>query len=320
MKYLLAQALVHQGLNCFGVTENNYLGKGIKFSSNLILREDSIKGLFSVNNPNFRNTDKSVYTTIQSSELDKLSDFGYKSNKTGFKVGTKFEYLRDFDLGVGVNSFYEKIETDSTASARQKKQEGDYFDNHLSLIFDYDKRNQKFKTTDGVKSYLTFDAPIVSETNTFSNTYIFDSYNKIFSSNIIKSSFYFSSANSLTGDDIKLSERINLPSNRLRGFEYGKIGPKDGKDFIGGILYHHLIFLQQFPKYFRMSIHRLYFVYGYRKRLGCRLDSSLDKNSDIRSSVGVGLDWFSVVGPINSHWRNQLQRIQLTSLRNLGLI
>ena len=41
--------------------------------------------------------------------------------------------LKDFDLGVGVNSFYEKIETDSTASARQK-QEGDYFDNHLSLI------------------------------------------------------------------------------------------------------------------------------------------------------------------------------------------
>ena len=79
------------GSIAFGVTENNYLGKGIKFSTNLILREDSVKGSFSVNNPNFRNTDKSVYTTIQSSELDKLSDFGYKSNKTGFKVGTKFD-------------------------------------------------------------------------------------------------------------------------------------------------------------------------------------------------------------------------------------
>ena len=32
---------------------------------------------------------------------------------------------------------------------------------------------------------------------------------------------------------------------------------------------------------------------------GVDYDSSLDKNSDIRSSVGVGLDWFSVVGPIN---------------------
>ena len=45
MKYLLAQALVHQGSIAFGVTENNYLGK-VKFSSNLILREDQLKDYF----------------------------------------------------------------------------------------------------------------------------------------------------------------------------------------------------------------------------------------------------------------------------------
>ena len=36
----------------FGVTENNYMGKGIRLDANLTLREDSIKGLFSLNNPN----------------------------------------------------------------------------------------------------------------------------------------------------------------------------------------------------------------------------------------------------------------------------
>ena len=36
------------------------------------------------------------------------------------------------------------------------------------------------------------------------------------------------------GDDIKLSERLYVPGTRLRGFEPGKIGPKDGSDFIGG--------------------------------------------------------------------------------------
>jgi hypothetical protein len=39
---------------------------------------------------------------------------------------------------------------------------------------------------------------------------------------------------SITGDDIKLSERLYIPSKKLRGFERGKVGPKDGKDFIGG--------------------------------------------------------------------------------------
>ena len=45
---------------------------------------------------------------------------------------------------------------------------------------------------------------------------------------------FLKTANSITGDDIKLSERISIPSRMLRGFESGKVGPKDGKDFIGG--------------------------------------------------------------------------------------
>ena len=42
------------------------------------------------------------------------------------------------------------------------------------------------------------------------------------------------SVDSLTNDDVKLSERVFLPSSKLRGFESGKVGPKDGNDFIGG--------------------------------------------------------------------------------------
>ena len=50
----------------FTVRENNFLGKGISLDSNLILSTDSIKGLFSVNNPNFLNSDKSLSFYIRS--------------------------------------------------------------------------------------------------------------------------------------------------------------------------------------------------------------------------------------------------------------
>ena len=56
----------------------------------------------------------------------------------------------------------------------------------------------------------------------------------MFKDNVTKFSFYGKSANSITNDDVKLTERVFIPSSRLRGFEAGKIGPKDGKDFIGG--------------------------------------------------------------------------------------
>ena len=43
-------------------------------------------------NPNFRGSDQSIFTTIQSSETDRLTGFGYKTTKTGFTLGSKFEY------------------------------------------------------------------------------------------------------------------------------------------------------------------------------------------------------------------------------------
>ena len=56
-----------------------------------------------------------------------LTDFGYKSNDTGFSIGTNFEYLEDlyFAPRVFVN-YDEKIETSSAAS-KTKKQEGKLF-------------------------------------------------------------------------------------------------------------------------------------------------------------------------------------------------
>ena len=46
-------------------------------------------------------------------------------------------------------------------------------------------------------------------------------------------SLFLKSINSLE-DNVRVSKRVNIPSRRLRGFEAGKIGPKDGNQYIGG--------------------------------------------------------------------------------------
>ena len=286
--------------NTFGVKENNYLGSGISLDAKLNLSEESIKGKMSLNNPNFNNSNKSIYTNIQSSETDRLTDFGYKTNKTGFTLGTEFEYFDDFFLGMGVNSYYESIKTDSTASSQQKKLKGNYFDNFLSLNFDYDKRNQKFQTTQGFRNYFATDLPIVSETNTLSNTFIISSYIEYIDNHVLKSSFYFKNSNSISGDNIKLSERLYLPSNRLRGFESGKIGPKDGNDFIGGNYISSLNFSSDVPKLLENSqTTDLKIFLDIANVWGVDYDASLEKSDDIKSAVGIGLDWFSPIGPMN---------------------
>ena len=284
----------------FGVKENNYLGKGISLNSNVTVSEESIKGLLSVSNPNFNNTNKSVYTSIQATEADQLTNFGYKSSKVGFDVGTNFEYLRDLNLGIGTSSFYEEIETNSSASARQRAQAGNYWDTFINLNFDYDKRNQKFRSTEGFRSRYSINMPIVSETNTLSNTLSYKLYNSFYDDNVTTTSILIQTANSLTNDDVKLSERLTIPSRRLRGFEYGKVGPKDQGDYIGGNFLTTLNISTNLPQILPNAQNTDFLIFFDAGNVwGIDYDSSLDDNSSIRSSVGIGVDYFTPIGPLN---------------------
>ena len=46
--------------------------------------------------------------------------------------------------------------------------------------------------------------------------------------------FQARAVNSINDEDVRLSKRLYLSSRNLRGFESGRVGPKDGTDFIGG--------------------------------------------------------------------------------------
>ncbi len=283
-----------------GIKENNYLGKGLSLKADGTITEETFKGQFSISNPNYKNSDKSIFFNIQALETNRLTDSGYKTNKTGFDIGTGFEYLDDLRLNLSTRSYYEKIETNSNASARQKKQEGDYFDTFVNFNFDYDKRNQKFKTSEGFRSIYTLDLPIISETNTLMNTYNYKYFTELYEDNISSFSIYLASANSLTDDDVKLSERLYIPSSRLRGFERGKVGPKDGSDYIGGNFVTTLNFSSTLPQVLPnlQEIDVSVFL-DAANVWGVDYDSSLDDGSKVRSSVGIGIDWFTPIGPLN---------------------
>ena len=288
------------GTFTIGVKENNYLGKGLGVEANATVTPETFKGKLSVNDPNYKNSDKSVFFNVQALEIDRLVDFGYKTNKTGFEIGTNFEYLKDLNLGLSTRSFIEKIDTDSTASSRQQAQEGNYWDTFLKLRFNYDKRNQRFRPNDGFLSDLTLDLPLISDSNTLTNSYTYKVYTDLYENNVTSMSFYVEAANSLTNDDIKLSERLYIPSRKLRGFESGKIGPKDGDDFVGGNFATAINFNSTLPVIFEnaQNLDASIFV-DIANLWGVDYDSSIDDSNRIRSSIGIGVDWFSVVGPIN---------------------
>ena len=284
----------------FGIKENNFMGKGVLLDSNFLISADSFKGKFGIINPNYKNSDKSIYVNAEAIENDNYKKFGYKSNKTGINVGTNFEYLKDFRLGIGTSNFYEVIKTNSTASQAQQNQEGNYWDSFLNLDFNYDKRNQKFQTSSGFRSFYSLDLPIISDNKTLKNYYNYSHYFDLFDQNISNLSLMLRSANSITNKNIKLSERINLPSSKLRGFEVGRVGPKDGGDYIGGNYAAAINFSSTIPQFFEesQSVDFLFFI-DTANIWGVDYDNTLDDSGTIRSSTGIALDWFSPIGPLN---------------------
>ena len=292
-----------------GIKENNYLGKGLALNTNLTISNDSLQGLFSVNNPNFNNSNKSLYATIEASEFDRLTLSGYKNNKTGFVYGTDFEYLDDLFVGLGNSNYYEKIETNSNASETQKKQEGDYWDSFLKFNLFYDKRNQKFKTSKGFFNSYKSNVPLISESNTFTNSFETKYFTELYEGNISTFSIFLKSAKSITNDNIKLSERLFVPSKKLRGFERGKIGPIDGSTYVGGNYLTSLNFTSTLPYLLEnsKSLDLLFFIDAVNL-WGVDYNTSLDNKDNINSSLGIGIDYFSPIGPLSFSFAQPLTK------------
>jgi len=280
--------------------EKNYLGKGLNVGGDLVLSTDSIKGSFSIRNPNFNDTNKTVYASIQAVETDKLSIAGYKTNSTGFLYGTNFEIFDDLTFGIGNKNFYENIEVDDTASLLQKKQEGDYWDSFINLDFTYDKRNQRFRPSDGFLNSYSIDLPIISDTNTLTNTFDYKFFEELYENNVTTLGIFLKSSNSITNENIKLTERNYLPSSKLRGFEAGSVGPKDGNDYIGGNYVGSLNIATTIPQFLEESQNIDFSIfYDAANIWGVDYDSSLDSTNKVRSSIGLGIDWLTAVGPLN---------------------
>ena len=280
-----------------GIKENNYLGLGIQLDTNLSLTDDTIRGKFSVLNPNYKNTDKSIKTTIESSAQDFLSSSGYKTKKTGFAIGTEFEQKNDFFVNLEISNYYEDLETISSASNIIKKQEGNYFENLLTYTISYNKLDQNFQPSDGFKNNFSQTLPIISDDLSIENSFTSSAYHSLNDNLILSARFFLKTVNSID-DNVRVSKRVFVPGRRLRGFESGKIGPKDGSQFIGGNYASSLNLNSTLPNIlFENDNIDLNFFIDLANVWEVDFDSSKD-SSKIRSATGIAVNWYSAIGPL----------------------
>ncbi len=284
----------------FGIKENNYLGKGVKVDTKASLSDTAIQGSITIENPNFKNSDKSLRTSLEATEIDQMSKFGYKSTKTGFSVGTIFEQYEDVYFSPSISNYLETLDTSSTASNAKKKQKGDYFDSNFNYGISLNKLNQNFQPSAGSKTSFFQSIPIYTDDTSIQNRF---DYAKFYSPNenaILSFRFLVQSINSLSGDDVRISKRIYLPNKRLKGFQFGKIGPKDGADYIGGNYATALNFATTLPGLFKdlESIDFSFFI-DSGNVWGVDYSDTINDNNKIRSSTGLAVDWLTPIGPLS---------------------
>ncbi len=284
----------------FGIKENNYLGKGVKLDSQVSISDTSLQGSLTINNPNYKNSQKSLRTSLEATKIDQMSRFGYESTKTGFSIGTVFEQYEDIYFSPSISNYLETLKTSSEASDAKKKQKGDYFDSSFNYGLSLNKLNQNFQPSSGFKSTFFQSLPIYSDDYSIENKYDFVKYYSPNENAILSFRLLAQSINSLTGDDVRISKRIYIPSKRLKGFEFGKIGPKDGNDYIGGNYATAFNFATTLPGIFKdlETIDFSFFV-DAGNVWGIDYSDTINDNSKIRTSTGLAVDWLTPIGPLS---------------------
>ena len=292
----------------FAVSENNWLGRGIKLQSALNVTTQKISGSLSLNNPNYNYTGNSLSSSLDVSSTDRTSTSGFKSSKTGFSVGTSFEQYENIYIAPNISLAFEDIEVDSTASKNIKKMEGNFFNVDAGYTVTSDQRNQSFKPTKGHKISFNQSLPLVQDSSSIKNALNVTKYHE-FTEDLIGSIKFYAAAINGIDDDVRLTNRLYVPRSRLRGFDTSKVGPKDGEDYIGGNYLTTLGAEAQFPNFLPES---------YKTDIGLFIDTaniwgvdfsdSVDKTNMLRSSIGISASTFTPIGPLSFTFAQNLTK------------
>ena len=298
------------GSFAFNVTENNWLGKGINVTTSFNVSADTLTGSLSVFDPNYNFSGNSLKYFASQTTNDKSSS-GYKNSVLSTGIGTSFEQYKNVYLSPNLTFSYDDLKVENSASDALKKQKGTFTD----LSFDYgltlDNRDKVYAPTDGYVTRFGQAIPIYADSPYIKNSYQISAYQAVSPDAIGSVKFFATSMTGLKSEDVRISKRLFLPTSKLRGFEAGKIGPKDGNDYVGGNYAVATNFELTLPNFLPESTKTdvgLYLDFG--SLWGVDYDNKVDDSRKLRSSTGVNASWVSPVGPLSFVFSKNLSKAE----------
>jgi outer membrane protein insertion porin family len=296
------------GSFAINIQENNWLGEGKQVGFNFEISEESLKGEINYTNPNYDLLGNSLRYSLSNITNDKPEQ-GYENSLLTAGVGTSFEQYKNINASLGITASYDDLRTAANASDALKKQSGEFSEISANYGFSHDLRDRTFMPTNGTITSFQQTLPIYADKPFIGNTFLFSSYRTLSEDVIGAGKLFLSSINGLNDQDVRISKRKFLNSNRLRGFEKGKVGPVDGSDHIGGNYAGAINFEAQLPNVLPESTKTdigLFLDIG--SVWGVDYDASLDNGNKLRSSTGAAVNWLSPLGPMSFVFATNLSK------------
>ena len=200
---------------------------------------------------------------------------------------------------MSVSISQEEIEAESSASDNIQAMDGGYFNSDFTYGITLDKRNQSFQPTEGYRTTFSQTLPIIQDSSSIKNSFHSSAFHG-FSDDVIGSIKLRLASMHGIDDDVRLTSRLNMPSRSLRGFVKGKVGPKDGQDWVGGNYLSTVSAEAQLPNLLPETYRTDFSVFLDTGNLwSVDYSDTVDDSNRIRSSIGLSANVFTPVGPLS---------------------
>jgi outer membrane protein insertion porin family len=284
-----------------GVNEKNFLGQGINLNFNGKLSTEKISGVFSYNDPNFKNTNKELATSLYS-EKDDYTNAGYENKRIGTNFSTRYEIYEDIFFRPNIGIQYDSLGIVGTVSNLLRSREGDTLSTSVGYVFSIDKRDSKFNPTSGTVFYFSQDIDtLISDIHAFKTNIGATVYKELINDKFIGSAkARLANSTAINNKDVKISDRLYASSSDLRGFEPRGVGPVDSNDHIGGNNLATLSLKSTFPNPIPDSLRSTTYLFlDIGNVWGVDYSDAISNSSKIRSTTGIALDLMSPIGPLS---------------------
>ncbi|MFM7673760.1 MAG: outer membrane protein assembly factor BamA, partial [Candidatus Fonsibacter sp.] len=300
------------------INEGNFLGEGINLNFTGRLSTQQISGVFGYSTPNFLNSNRNANISLFS-EKDEFKNTGFENKKIGTVNSTNYEIYEDVFFSPNFAIQHDSISAGGSSSALFRSRAGDYLTTSLGYGLTLDKRNSKFKTTEGfITSFDQNLATLLSDVPTLQTGAGITLFSELFNPEFIGSAkLRLDSGVGIADKDIKLSDRIFATSRDLRGFQNRGVGPVDGGDHVGGNYLATLSLKSTFPNPLPEIVRPTTFLFLDSGNVwGVDYSDRVNDSNKIRSSLGVGIDVVSPLGPLSFSFSNVISKAPTDKVQN----